>query len=42
MLHKLRCEGYDNEDVDGGWNVMECWLGRVAAGECEQDAIDCT
>ena len=42
MLHKLRCEGYDNEDVDGGWNEMECWMERVAAGECEQDAIDCT
>ena len=30
------------EDVDGGWNEMECWMERVAAGECEQDAIDCT
>ena len=42
MSHKLRCEAYDNEDVDGGWNAMACWLERVAAGEYEQDVIDCT
>ena len=42
VSHKLRFEAYDNDDVDGGWNEMECWLGRVAAGEYEQDVIDCT
>ena len=42
VLHKLACEGYVNKDFDDEWNEMQCWLERVAAGECEQNVIDYT